>query len=218
MYTVNKKQVDWTKDWQNWNNDCPVCEGTGMVTDPEHTWETAEVAERFEACDEIGISVFAARRNEAPTDLSNIDISDMGYYFSVLQETDCEECAGTGHMELIWSTVWEIGKSVSDQEMREVCIETGCIVVTDSDGEPWLTLGGRGMDMTPHLCHAWLVMGFQWLPLEWISNLVGNGSYVESCKDKKTARWIREIIDSTLNSAEVEIESLRTRNAKYLRG
>ncbi len=216
MFSVDKKHVDWSEEWEKWDISCPVCEGTGTVTSAEETWRDAPVDERVEFCQERDTSIFAARRDEPPEaiDLSQFDGDDLERWFSDLSEVDCEEC-NAGDYELMWNTAWKVGRQVSEGRRRKVD-GTGCIVVFDSDGDAWLTLGGCGMDMTPHLCHAWLELGYTWLPLEWISSLLGNSGYIEACKPPEVAQKIRVAMDDTLNTAKLRIADMIEQNSEHL--
>lgn len=214
MFSVNKKHVDWSEEYENWDTSCSVCGNSGMVTDREETWRTGEVYERLEACQKVGINPFLARHDEMPTDIEEIPLCRMDEYFAVLQETECEKCNGSGYEDLMWNTVWEIGRQVTDDQKRKVA-EAGCIVVEDADGEAWLTLGGCGQDNTPHLCHAWLELGFTWLPLEWIADQAGS-DYIESCKNAETSQRIRVAMDYTLSIAKARIDDLILRNSKHV--
>ncbi len=71
--------------------------------------------------------------------------------------------------------------------------------------------------MTPHLCHAWLELGFAWLPLEWIGALTGNDNYIEACKCSAAALRIRKAIEATLDMATRSIDGMRESNNSYLR-
>lgn len=211
MFSVKSKHVDFSDDWEEYTAVCPYCLGERHQISSSETWKWGHLAERVKLCEHLDISVFAARRETPPGELASILSDELDNYFADVESAECEECDGVGYLELMWNHVWAIDKSVSDSQKRAVS-DAGCIVVTDRDGDEWLTLGGCGMDMTPYLCHAWLELGFKWLPLEWISSL-SDSNYIEACKSEEVAARIRTAIDYTLETAISRMVSMKEYNA-----
>lgn len=103
---------------------------------------------------------------------------------------DCEECDGSGAFNPIWNTIWNTG--FSDRALPDGPRAIGAVLAFSYEGNVWFGLMGAGMDMSPHLCEAWLTMfpDCEWVPQEWasITNLMG--SYFESCIGEEMTRRI----------------------------
>jgi hypothetical protein len=110
----------------------------------------------------------------------------------------CEECSGSGYMEIMWDTIWDTG--FSSQSVRTPS-ECHGVAIFERNGNVWFGLQGCGMDMTPQLAAAWLETfpDCQWLPEQFIvtgTNL--RSGYIESCVGKKLARRIYTLIGKTI--------------------
>lgn len=157
MFSIDKRQVDWQKEFEDWDLSCPFCHGED-------------------------------------------------------EQEECEDCYGTGFVEPIWNTVWEIGflggrDVISEETVKEVIRETNCLVLFNHEEGKWyLTLSGCGMDLTPELCYAWLLLGFEWLPLEWAESL--HVDYAANLSRGKFDRVLEEA-RKTLRTASAKCEYLQ---------
>lgn len=212
MYSVTARQIDWADEFENenakgtWDVSCPFCKGEGQRPDARESWRRETPDDRAEICKYLGIEVTTA--DDPPEEALAIAEDDLRDYFTLVQVTECEECTD-GYYEMLWNTVWKIDKTVSNAERRNADdFSGGVLVVYDPDGEAYLALGGCGMDMTPHLCAAWIALGFQWLPLEWIESLARNRGYLASCLGHEKAAKVKKVIERTITMARGELDNL----------
>jgi hypothetical protein len=115
-----------------------------------------------------------------------------------VNEENCEECGGSGYMDIMWNTIWNTGYHTDG---RQLPAEAQGVAIFEHDGHVWFGLQGCGMDMTPHLAAAWIETfpDCQWLPDQFLGNGTNlRGGYVESCVGKKMARRIYTIIGKTI--------------------
>jgi len=115
-----------------------------------------------------------------------------------IDEACCEECSGTGYMEIMWDTIWDTGFHANG---RQLPAEAHGVGMFKHEGNVWFGLQGCGMDMTPHLAAAWIEAfpDCQWLPDQFLvtgTNL--RAGYIESCVGKKVARRIYTVIGKTI--------------------
>lgn len=110
----------------------------------------------------------------------------------------CEDCGGSGYIEVMWNTIWNTGFHSAGRSLPWEC---GSVFAFEHERHVWFGLGACGMDLTPHLAEAWLELfpDCQWLPDQFI--VTGTNlrlGYVESCVGKKTARRIYAKIGETI--------------------
>jgi hypothetical protein len=125
-----------------------------------------------------------------------------------LEDTDCEECSGSGYIEPMWNTIWNTGFHFTDGSMPR---EVGTVFAFNWDGHIWFGLTGCGMDLTPHLAQTWMTIFPQcdWLPEQFIvegCNL--RGGYVESCLGKKDARKVYALIAKSIKGMRRQAANL----------
>lgn len=201
MSYVNTKDFDFG-DWEameDFNFQCPVCEGEEEVEGecPECGGEGSVFCDECDGEDEECL--------ECDDDGKVLCIECIGE--GVVYET-CEHCADDpGYIYPIWNTAWEINISVDQETKAEVAANSNCIVFEDDNGDSWLGLTGCGMDMTPSLCKAWLMLGFGWIPDNWLYKLSRNGkSYCVSCVGEE---WTKKIFSTAIETVEHNIASLQ---------
>jgi hypothetical protein len=200
MYNINARQFDFG-DWekiQDFDFRCPVCDGN------------EETEEECPECDGSGMIVC----DECLGESEECDVCDDN------GEVFCDECCGNGTVPIpcewceddggmimpIWNTAWEIEQySISNLQKLDVVTNTNCTVFEDDEGTYYLGLTGCGMDMTPSMCKAWLILGMGWLPMEWIDNITDR-QYCEYVAGKEWTEKIYKIATETLEQAERRIQ------------
>ena len=120
------------------------------------------------------------------------------------EHKDCEECSGSGYMEILWDTIWNTGFH-ANCDGPKLPAEAHGVAIFEYDGMIWFGLQGCGMDLTPHLAAAWAdtFPDCEWLPEQFIvtgCNL--RGGYIESCLGKPMARRIYALIGKTIKGAK----------------
>lgn len=114
------------------------------------------------------------------------------------EKDECEECSGTGYLEIMWNTIWDTGFHAGS---RSIPASIHGVAAFEHNGNVWFGLQGCGMDMTPYLAAAWVELfpDCQWLPEQFIGNSTNlRGGYIESCVGKKLARRIYAVIGKTV--------------------
>ena len=134
-------------------------------------------------------------------------------------EEYCEHCAD-GNIEVMWNTVWSTGLSglgLQEKDQMAVLDETPCVLVLNELDATWyLTLGGCGMDLTAGLCAAWLLCGFEWLPMDWVESLASSG--YDYCKyvAGKHAEKVWRVAGETATAAAGRAQGLAEKFEKEL--
>ncbi|KKM62400.1 hypothetical protein LCGC14_1522160 [marine sediment metagenome] len=172
---IDKRQVDWEEEFEDWDLMCPFCEGEGKITEDNQKNYTG-----------------------------NYDIGDW-----------CDECT-EGRFETYWNTVWDVGymggrEAINEETVKKVIRGSGCLLLFNHEEDKWyLTLGGCGMDLTPHMCYAWLLIGFNWLPQEWTTSL--SKDYRANLSEdafKQVLDLAVETLESDISDCKTQIEKLR---------
>ena len=103
----------------------------------------------------------------------------------------CEDCSGTGYIEPMWNTIWNSGFHAGDK--YPATKEDGNVFAFDYDDEVWLGLSCCGMDCTPYLAKAWMIMfpDCMWIPEQFcVRGCNLTHGYIVSCVGKSWARKI----------------------------
>jgi len=179
MFSVNTRQFDFC-DWEaieDFDFTCPTCDGVGDG-----------VMVECEECEGTG------------HDGNDDECENCSGEGVVMSDETCEMCNGDGVVVPIWNTAWDIDTyEVSDETRKEVTEQTNCTIFKDDDEGWWLGLTACGMDLTPDLCKAWIMLGFDWLPLEWISSIISTGR--DYCGYVAGKDWVDKIYDAALETA-----------------
>lgn len=196
MIPLETTRVDWWDEvaCDEWRLTCPFCDG-----------ETVVEAKRYE-CLDCGYTDWIDDET-----CPNCGGDNTDWYWD---NVPCDECGGTGKLEPITYTAWYIPHNhVSREVQQEVASQTACIVVfRESDKSYWLALGGCGMDMTPHLAAAWLILGFDELPLDWVRDLAGkDDDWIELYLAGGWAARIRSAMYLTVENELDRLQGLRAR-------
>lgn len=142
MFSINRRHVDWQKEYEDWDLECPCCGGKG-----------------------------------------------------------CDYCEGMGYVQPYWNIVWDTGLSqIAPPTQVKILKKTNCFVAFNTMEDEWyLGLTGCGMDLTPSLAAAWVLLGFWWLPLDWVERIIDNGhSYTEYVAGKAMTKKIEALIRQTI--------------------
>lgn len=125
----------------------------------------------------------------------------------------CEHCGGNGIIEPMWNTVYKTGlHDIATGAAAAVLKNTNCFVAYHSDeGEYIIGLTGCGMDLTASLAKAWMILGFEWLPVDWIQSMIRSGAdYCEYVAGKSCWRYrLLPLIRKTLRNAANEVKYLQ---------
>ena len=200
---IESKPVDWEKEWEDWDLTCPICGGSG-----KKIWEELDEDERKQLLQE-----FKEWYEEEPE--SEDELKE--YYEENIDEFDfhCEYC-NNGYVETYWNYVWDVGyiggrDVISDDVVRKIYKETNCMVLFNEAEERWyLTLSGCGMDLTPDLCYAWLLMGFKWLPLNWAMELRRDyGGGLSKEQHEQVIALAIETIENQITNLKHKLEALK---------
>jgi hypothetical protein len=156
---ANKRQVDWTKEYEDWNLACPFCDGTGYKNH-----------DALDGGDKEKVAI--AYRVENDIYYEEVDIEDVQEWYdrhrsslpSDLEDSidaECDECS-EGYVEPMWNTAWQCECEPSEDVVRNVERRTACLVLYNCKEDEWyITLGACGMDLTPDLALAWyLIHGY----------------------------------------------------------
>ena len=212
MFSVNTQQFDFG-DWEsieNFDFTCPTCDGVGdgVMVECEACEGTGTT--ECPACHDDGRKI---NGHECPVCEGEgwIPCEECLGESVVESEETCEMCNGDGIIVPIWNTAWDIDMhEVSDETRREVTESTNCTVFKDDDGGWWLGLTACGMDLTPDLCKAWIMLGFEWLPLEWISKVSQDKHYCGYVAGKEWTQKIYEVALETLEAVERHASYMKT--------
>ena len=201
MFSVNTRQFDFC-DWEaieDFDFTCPTCDGVGDGVMVE--------CEECEGVGYIDCGVCGGLGHLTDGEPCSECGGAEGWICQicngegvVMSDETCEMCNGDGVVVPIWNTAWDIDTyEVSDETRKEVTEQTNCTIFKDDDEGWWLGLTACGMDLTPDLCKAWIMLGLDWLPLEWISSIISTGR--DYCGYVAGKDWVDKIYDAALETA-----------------
>ena len=124
------------------------------------------------------------------------------------EKRDCNDCGGSGFVEVMWDTIWNTGYR-NGAQCVPACLDN--VFAFDWNGEIWFGLLGCGMDCTPFLALAWIKMfpDCRWLPDQFIGSGCNlRGGYIEACIGKNKARRVYTLMGRTIQGIRREAKNL----------
>lgn len=200
MEALAKRTVDWDTELDNFDLDCPACEGAG------HSSHLCT------SCDGTG-----RKTEDEPCE----DCQGCGE----IDDDDCEGCAGTGKIDTVWNTIWNLGlrgeDALSREQRAQVLKETSCFVAWNNEDQAWyLGLTGCGQDLTPHMAKALLICDFKWIPLDWAYDLVEHlgERYIRGEIGQEWFEKVQEALVHTVDGLLIQANRMRETMATWTKG